>query len=202
MFSNVYLKNKSIDEKYDLFDNQKANFYLVANSSSDVCKNININLKNENILNIYCLVLSSNKTKVININLNHNGNNSQSNIYVKALANNKATIKVNCVSNCQTKTHKNIINQVIDGLIFDNESLIQALPCLDINIDDIVAKHTVNIGQVDPEIIFYLNTKGLSSLEAYQFLIDSFINDLNPYLSHYKINITKDIRSLMEGNYE
>lgn len=202
MSSNIFLKNKSLDENIDLTDNQKVNFYLVANDSLDLEKDIKINLKNNNVVNIYCLILSSKKTKTININLNHNGNNSQSNIYVKALANNSASIKVNCVSNCKTKTHKNSINQVIDGLIFDNESLIQALPCLDINIDDIVAKHTVNIGQVDPEIIFYLNTKGLSTLEAYQFLIDSFINDLNPYLSQYKIDIAKDIRSLMGGNYE
>ena len=202
MFSNIFLKNNSSLENINLKDNQKVNLYLVANEKKDINKTINLNLKNHNNVNLYCLILADNKDKVFNINFNHKGNDSTSNIYVKALANNKANIKVNCVSTCQTKTHKNQINQTIDGLIFDNDSLIQALPCLDININDITAKHTVNIGQVDPEIIFYLNSKGLSKLEAYQFLIDSFINDLNPYIKKYNINLNKDIKLLIGGSYE
>ena len=202
MLSNIFLTNSNTTQNINLTNNQKVNLYLVANESKDIEKTVNLNLKNNNEVNLFCLVLANGKDKVFNINFNHLGNNSTSNIYVKALANNKAKVKINCVSNCKTKTHKNKINQTIDGLIFDNESLIQALPCLDINIDDISAKHTVNIGQVDPEIIFYLNSKGLNRLEAYQFLIDSFINDLNPYVKEYHLNLNKDIKSLIGGSYE
>lgn len=202
MLSNIFLTNTNATQDINLKNNEKVNLYLVANDQKDITKTINLSLKNNNEVNLYCLVLANAKNKIFNINFHHLGNNSTSNIYVKALANNKATVKVNCVSSCATKTTKNTINQTIDGLIFDNNSLIQALPCLDINIHEITAKHTVNIGQVDPEIIFYLNTKGLSNLEAYQFLIDSFINDLHPYLTKYKINVNKDIQTLMGGSYE
>lgn len=202
MFSNIFLTKFNDSQTINLKDNQKVNLYLVANDNQDVKKDINLTLANNNEVNLYCLILASKTAKTFNIYFNHKGNNSTSNIYVKSLANNNANIKINCVSRCEFKTHKNTINQVIDGLIFDNESSIQALPCLDINIDDITAKHTVNIGQVDPEIIFYLNTKGLSNLQAYQFLIDSFIKDLDPYLSQFKININKDIQSLIGGSYE
>ena len=202
MYSNIFLTNKNNQENINLTNNQKVNLYLVINEVKDLEKTINLTLKNNNLVNIYCLVLANKCNKFLNINIEHTGSYSTSNIYVKGLANNKANIKVNCVSSCQAKTSKNAINQTIDGLIFDNDSSIQALPCLDININDIVAKHTVNIGQVNPEIIFYLNTKGLSKLEAYQFLIDSFINDLNPYLTNHKLDINKDIKSLIGGRYE
>lgn len=202
MFSNIFLKNNNEVETISLNNKQKANIYFVANEQKDITKTLNLKLKNNNEVNIYCLLLANKNNKILNINVDHVGNNSTSNIYVKSLANNHATVKVNCISNCASKTKKNTINQVIDGLIFDNDSTIQALPCLDININDIVAKHTVNIGQVDPEIIFYLNTKGLSKLEAYQFLIDSFIKDLEPYLIKNKVNIQKDIRVLVGGSYE
>lgn len=202
MLSNIFLTNQSNAQNINLENNQKVNLYFVSNDKKDITKTINLSLKNNTEVNLYCLVLANAKTKVLNINFHHLGNNSNSNIYVKSLANNKATIRVNCVSSCKSKTTKNVINQTIDGLIFDDQSLIQALPCLDININDIVAKHTVNIGQVDPEIIFYLNTKGLSNLEAYQFLIDSFISNLNPYLTKYNININHDIQTLIGGHYE
>ncbi len=202
MHSNIFLTNVSGKQNINLKTNQKVNLYLVANNQKDINKTVNLTLTDNNKVNLYCLVLASGSNKTFNINFNHKGNNSISNIYVKALANNKANVKVNCISSCQNRTKGNAINQNIDGLIFDNDSLIQALPCLDININDIVAKHTVNIGQINPEIIFYLNTKGLSNLEAYQFLIDSFIHDLNPYLTKYRINIKNDIQKLMGGYYE
>lgn len=202
MLSNIFLKNHNAQESFNLKNNQKVNLYLIANDTKDISKTINLSLTNNNIVNLYCLVLSSGKSKTFNINFNHKGNNSISNIYVKALANNKANVHINCVSACKSKTSKNTINQTIDGLIFDNDSTIQALPCLDININDIVAKHTVNIGQINPEIIFYLNTKGLSNLQAYQFLIDSFINDLHPYINKFNININKDIKTIVGGHYE
>lgn len=202
MYSNIFLQSNKSHDTINLKSKQKVNVYLVANEEKDMQKTIDINVINNNIVNVYCLILSSGKHKKVDININHHGDASISNIYVKTLVNNAAIVKVNCISNCATKTHKNQINQTIDGLMFDDKSLIQALPCLDINIDDIMAKHTVNIGQVDPEIIFYLNSKGLSTLEAYQFLINSFIKDLKPYLDQYHVNINRDIRLLVGGNYE
>lgn len=198
MHSNIFLTTLK-DENINLKNNQKVNVYLVSQNNDNVSKTLNIELRKNNEVNLYCLILGNNVTKTFNFNFNHLGNNSVSNIYVKSLANNNAHLHINCISFAKQKTHKNEINQLIDGLIFDNESSIQALPCLDIDVNDIVAKHTVNIGQVDPEIIFYLNTKGLSKTEAYQFMIDSFISLLKPYLDQYHLNIDNDIKSLMEG---
>lgn len=202
MFSNIFITKLNSKQTINLKNNQKVNVYVVANDKNNINKDLKIVLKNNNIVNIYCLILASANKKEIDFNLFHEGNNSISNIYVKALANRKSSVKVNCVSYAKKATKKNEINQMIDGLMFDDKSSIRALPCLDINIDNVIARHTVNIGQVDPEIIFYLNSKGLSTTKAYQFLIDSFITDLKPYLSKYKININKDIKKLMEAKYE
>ncbi len=202
MHSNIFITKLNNKQRINLKNNQTVNVFVVTNDKNKMHKNLDIILKNNNKVNIYCLILASGTTKEINFNLFHNGNNSVSNIYVKALANHKSLVKVNCMSNAKAKTKKNEINQLIDGLMFDDKSQIKALPCLDINIDNVIARHTVNIGQVDPEIIFYLNSKGLSTVKAYQFLIDSFIMDLKPYLNKYRININKDIKKLMEVKYE
>lgn len=197
MHSNIFITKLNKNEKINLKNDQKVNVYVLANDEKSCKKNLEIILKDNNEVNLYCLVLADANVKEFNFNLNHKGNNSISNIYVKALANHESLIKVNCISNIKNGTNKNSVNQQIDGLMFDNKSMIHALPCLDINIDDIQAKHTVNIGQVDPEIIFYLNSKGLSTIEAYQFLIDSFISDLKPYIEKYNVNISKNIKRLM-----
>jgi len=199
MSSNIFVTKLNNLEQINLKNNEEVNIYLISNKNENINKDLTLNLVNNNIVNLYCLILGDGNQKTFNFNFHHNGNFSKSNIYVKALANHKSLIKINCVSSAKAKTAKNEISQYIDGLMFDDESNIQALPCLDINIDDIVAKHTVNIGQVDPEIIFYLNSKGLSKTQAYQFLIDGFISNLRPYIEQYKIDIDKDIKSLMEA---
>jgi len=199
MSSNIFVTKLNNLEQINLKNNEEVNIYLISNKKENINKELTLNLLNNNVVNLYCLILGDGNEKTFNFNFHHNGIFSKSNIYVKVLANHKSLIKVNCVSSAKTKTTKNEISQYIDGLMFDNASNIQALPCLDINIDDIVAKHTVNIGQVDPEIIFYLNSKGLSTTEAYQFLIDGFISNLKPYIEQYKIDIDKDIKSLMEA---
>jgi len=202
MSSNIFITNLTKPEAISLQNNQKANIYIVANGKDNCNKELEIILQTKSEANLYVLVIGNGNQKFFNFKFNHIGNNSKSNIYVKALASNKALIKIDCNSKIKEGSHKNEASQTIDGLIFDNQSQIQALPMLDIDTDDITAKHTVNIGQIDPEIIFYLNTKGLSTLEAYQFLIDSFINDLTPYLLTHQVNISSDIKRLLEAKYE
>lgn len=202
MLSKFFITNLSKPETISLKNNQKANIYIVANGAENCNKELEVILQSKAEANLYVLVIGNANQKFFNFKFNHIGNNAKSNIYVKALASHKALIKIDCNSKIKEGSHKNEVSQTIDGLIFDNESQIQALPCLDIDTDDITAKHTVNIGQIDPEIIFYLNTKGLSNLQAYQFLIDSFINDLTPYLLTHNVNISREIKRLLEANYE
>ncbi len=197
MHFNVFIPQLNNSQTVDLESNNSVDVFVVLNNKESIKKTVKVILRNNNKVNIYCLILGDRSLKEINLNLVHKGDNSISNIYVKALANHASNIKVNCFSSASKKTSKNEINQMIDGLMFDDKSTIKALPCLDINIDNVIAKHTVNVGQIDPEIIFYLNSKGLSKTQAYQFLIDSFISNLKPYVKKYNVNILEDINKIM-----
>lgn len=199
MSSSIFVKNNSKLDQINVKNKETLNIYLIASDTENLEKTVNVNLNNNCNVNLYCLVLANNAKKVLNFNFNHKSNGSISNIYVYALTNNKAYIDINCVSSAASKTLKNQINQTINGLIFDNDSEIKALPCLDIYTNTINAKHTVNIGQVDPEIIFYLNSKGLNNQQAYSFLIDSFIQQLKPMIDKYNINLKAALAAVTGG---
>jgi Fe-S cluster assembly scaffold protein SufB len=76
------------------------------------------------------------------------------------------------------------------------------LPSLDMFSNNLIAKHTVNIGQINPEVIFYLNTKRLNKQQIYEFLINNFIKDIQPYLFKFKINISHSIKKILGVNNE
>ena len=46
-------------------------------------------------------------------------------------------------------------------------------------LEDVIANHSVYIGKFDEEIIFYLETRGLSEEEAVNLLIKGFLNGEN-----------------------
>lgn len=202
MFSNYFLTNCNGKQCINLHDKDKANIYFVLSNSHDVNKKIMVNLLNFCYVNFYFFIIANNSKIQIDLHVNHYKNNSTSNIFVKSLVTNSSNVSINCVSWAKTKTCKNIINQQIDGLIFDKSSKMTVLPSLDICSNNLIAKHTVNIGQINPEIIFYLNTKGLNNYQIYKFLINNFIRDIQPFLTKYKKDISNDIKKVLGDKNE
>ena len=202
MLSNYFLTNHSKTENINLLDKDKVNIYSILSNCHKIDKKVNINLHNFCHVNFYLFIIANNSRIQIDISINHHKNNSTSNIFVKSLVTNNSNVNINCVSWAKAKTSKNVITQQVDGLIFDKSSKVSILPSLDICTNHLVAKHTVNIGQINPEIIFYLKTKGLNKYQIYEFLINNFIKDVQPFLNNFKKNISNDIKSILGGSDE
>lgn len=177
-FNNILL-NSLKNQTIDLKNNEQVNLYFVDFSNDNFVKKLEINLFNNNNVNLFGICVNNGHGKYCEININHNGSNSKSKIFFKAFNKNKAMTSIICNSKAKEKTLNNAIDQDIGGLLLDNNSSITALPCLDVDTNSIIAEHSVNIGQIDPEIVFYLNSKGLSVQEAYLLVIDSFVNNFS-----------------------
>lgn len=68
--------------------------------------------------------------------------------------------------------------QLNNNLILSDEALANAKPNLEIFADDVKASHGATIGQLDPEQIFYLRSRGLALQEAKKWLVDGFCREL------------------------
>ncbi|MGK2896953.1 MAG: SufD family Fe-S cluster assembly protein [Candidatus Makana argininalis] len=80
------------------------------------------------------------------------------------------------------KIYKNAINSkskmINNNLILDTLSKIFTQPNLEINTDNIKCQHGATIGKIDLNLIFYLQTRGLSFKDAKKTLILAFTNEL------------------------
>ena len=140
-----------------------------------VCQ-INIYLKNRIIVNIYCLILAYLQTEKITINVYHYKKKSQSFVKAKLFATKKANLVFNCFSRIEKNIIENNLEQSIDGFIFDDTAKIDVVPSLTTQTNNSIAKHNVNLGKIDPKILFYLSSKAIKNSQIYKlFLLNFFI---------------------------
>lgn len=83
------------------------------------------------------------------------------------------------------KTYAALKNQ---NLLLSNKVKVEAKPYLEILNNDVFCAHAVSCGQLNDEKIYYLQTRGLSKKQAKEFLIESFINEIEIIKKYNKSN--------------
>lgn len=68
--------------------------------------------------------------------------------------------------------------QTNQNLLLSEEALVNTNPQLEIYADDVKCTHGATIGQLDPEAVFYLQSRGIGREAARQLLTFAFANDI------------------------
>jgi Fe-S cluster assembly protein SufD len=64
------------------------------------------------------------------------------------------------------------------NLLLSEKAIIDTKPALEIYADDVKCTHGATIGQIDPDAIFYLRSRGIGRQEARELLTYAFANDI------------------------
>ncbi len=64
------------------------------------------------------------------------------------------------------------------NLLLSDDAEVDSKPQLEIYADDVKCAHGVTIGQLDPDALFYLQTRGIDAESARQLLLYGFVNEL------------------------
>lgn len=161
-------KNQKINKKIV----NSLNIVLTDISNNNIDQNFNFSVAENSTLNIHCLLVNSNKQKSHIFTINQQ-KNSTVNIYVKAFGFNQSNTKVIIDSKIPKNAENIVLNQEINGYIFDDGSTIIATPSMLVDNNKIVANHSVSIGSINPEKLFYLMSKGIDAKTAKTVLIRS-----------------------------
>jgi Fe-S cluster assembly protein SufD len=65
------------------------------------------------------------------------------------------------------------------NLLLSDEALVNTNPQLEINADDVKCAHGATIGQLDPEAMFYLRSRGIGEVAARKILTEGFMADVS-----------------------
>lgn len=195
--SEVYVGQNSTLEHYKLQnkDNNSAlitNIYIHQEADSNVSTNtITLNggiVRNETHVtlagqnanaNVLGLYLADKNQHVDNqVYVDHAVSNCYSNELFKGVLDDEATAVFNGHIMVRKDAQKTNAFQNNKNILLTDSARITSKPFLEIYADDVKCSHGATVGQLDPEAMFYLRSRGVNAHAARMLLMYAFANDI------------------------
>ncbi|MBB3108309.1 Fe-S cluster assembly protein SufD [Paenibacillus phyllosphaerae] len=126
----------------------------------------------------------------------HVGRSSDSQMVTRAVMKDSATAIINGITKIEKGATKANGEQTEKVLMLSPKARGDANPILLIDEDDVTAGHAASVGQVNPEQVYYLMSRGISKREAERLIINGF---LAPVVSEIPIDaVQEQLRLLLE----
>lgn len=151
--------------------------------------NINVSISTEAICNLYYSNINYDNNNY-KIEVNHLSSNSEVNLYNHGVNVNDKKLVYNVSSKVGKDTIKCITNQ--DNRIINiknGKSIIY--PILLIDNYDVSSSHSAYIGKFSDDIIFYLQSRGLSLEKAYELLLKGFLVYNEEEIDEFLLELSK-----------
>ncbi|UVI31844.1 Fe-S cluster assembly protein SufD [Paenibacillus spongiae] len=130
----------------------------------------------------------------------HFGRNSESEMVTRAVMKDQATAIINGITKIEKGATKANGQQMEKVLMLSPKARGDANPILLIDEDDVKAGHAASVGQVNPEQVYYLMSRGISKQEAERLIIHGF---LAPTVSEIPVKAVRDqLQQLLERKLE
>lgn len=141
---------------------------------------VNIYLQSDNaqadIKGLYAL--SDNQNIVIQTNQYHQGVDSTSNLVIKGMVKDRSKVSYQGlikIGQTAINTDASLENK---NIVLGKDAKIVSVPSIEVLQHDVQCCHGSAIGKFDQEHMWYLQSKGLTSVQAYTLLIRSFFQDV------------------------
>jgi Fe-S cluster assembly protein SufD len=64
------------------------------------------------------------------------------------------------------------------NLVLSNEARADSIPGLEILADDVRCTHGATVGKIDPELVFYLESRGIPPAQAERLVVEGFFDPI------------------------
>jgi len=174
--------------------NESSQFLFVFDRSVEACT-ISVDIEEHAIAQILVWVVGANDWNIpLTIRMQHNGNCSNGSARVRAILRNSSrnTFTGNVIIPKGIKDAESYLEY--RAMLFDH-SRATATPALEIEEHPLKAGHAATIGRVDEDQLFYLQTRGLSEVQATELVTQGFFGELLESISDPKHK--EEVRTLL-----
>jgi Fe-S cluster assembly protein SufD len=109
-------------------------------------------------------------------------------LYKNALSNNARTIFSGLIK-VERGAHRTDAYQKVRNLLLSDEAEANSMPGLEILADGVRCTHGATSGQVEPEELFYLQSRGIPDLKAKGLIVNGFLNEVVDRLPNDEIKV-------------
>ncbi|MBR6133753.1 MAG: SufD family Fe-S cluster assembly protein [Bacilli bacterium] len=168
--------NKINDEELNLTINMTPNSSLIYNRfiiNNKTNNKIILNQDNNSNLTFNYSILANNECN-IELNSYLNGNNNNTDINVKCVTEQKGT--------CYIKTEAKVIPNIKENDLLESIKVLNLngsnntiMPNLLVSSNEVTVNHAATISNINPDYLFYLNSKGISNENAIELIKNGYL---------------------------
>ncbi|RPH03106.1 MAG: Fe-S cluster assembly protein SufD [bacterium TMED144] len=123
-------------------------------------------------------LIDSNRHHDLNVIVNHLDNSCTSSQLFKFILSDSSTGVFNGKVIVDKDTFQTNANQTNRNLLLSSSSNMNSNPQLEIHAEDVKCSHGSTTGQIDPEALFYLRSRGISKQRAIELVVEGFAKEV------------------------
>ena len=177
-------KNISLKENGEIKNSEVTINYLELNNFEFKHEN-KIEIYKDSSLDIKTIYLGTNK-KDIKFNLIHKESGSLSHITNNVVCLNDADFNLEVVGKIEKGAKASKCHQKSRCLTFEKPKRSRILPVLLIDENDVEASHSLSSGTIDEDVLFYMNSRGLSKKDALRLFLTSYLMPDDEFYKEYE----------------
>ena len=182
------LNKSSTKDRYLVESSERLILILIANCS--VAYSLEVNLTGaDSEADIYGIIIGKKNDQIILHTIqNHQAPRTRSNLLVKSVLSDKSSLNFEGFISVDPIAQRTDAYQRNENLMLSSEAKTESKPALEILANDVRCTHSATISKINCEELFYLESRGISTVAASNMVIEGFFD---PILSHIKSAILK-----------
>lgn len=167
--------------------NSKVSSGFIGRGSKIAKDNLHVELAEKNASYNAIGIISLLDTQLLNyqMRVEHLAPNCMSNILFKGIINDKAIGDFKCLIVAHPGAFKTETHVTNKNLLLSESAVMNAAPELEIYTDDVICTHGATVGQLDPDALFYLRSRGLSKNKSTELLTTAFTQEIIDQFAEY-----------------
>lgn len=118
----------------------------------------------------------------LNLTIIHAAAHTSAQTLIKAVLDDSASATINGTIIVKKKAQQTNSFLAENVLMLSSKASAQAIPNLEIEADDVKCSHAATVGNIDPEMLFYLRSRGIVESEAKKIIADGFLSSARAML--------------------
>lgn len=175
---------------------------LVGGNASTTVERVFLNGENAVFTGHSLVVAHKQNAIVLDQRFEHKKPFTTSEVVNYAVANDQGKIRQEVVGKIHKGNHGSVCRQQNRGVILKEGGSIQVDPYLLIDEYDVEAGHGAAVGQIDPEELYYLQSRGLDEAMAKRLIITGYVKPLLDRFTYlpYAYYMEKQIEAIIKGD--
>src|SRR3989344_619442 len=172
------LTNKSKPDTFRVAQNEKLTLVLICVSATNYALTVELTGRRAEAQILGILIGRKQNEILLHTLQEHKASQTMSDLHIKSILFDRSELKHEGAIRIEKAAQQSNAYQRNDNLLLSGEAKAESKPALEILANEVRCTHGATLGKIDPEELFYLESRGLNKLKAQKIIIEGYFLSL------------------------